>query len=412
MQVTLTLFLLAAIVLSVIAAWGLRRLGAPASSVLGGLCAGLVLGPTLLGRFTPDFYEVELIGGRDERIAYEAAVRRHGSDRIARDRLGATNDQRIEAERCEREIEARLEHEWQCARLDRQKTFAVVSSVLIVLFFVSCASRRDSAPGSKPDWYSVISVGLWSAVLPGCALLAVLRVLDFGWSPSIIAAAAVSIGNAAFREEDLRTSDEAEEAGARLVRAGARIATMAAVIAAGAALLVKGQWNVPTVAAIVCCGVVISASVLHPLFAKRRDQRHATGPLNSLRIHDVIFVPAMSVLIAGRIELFEHFMFWPLVAAMILSGDGRWFGAFLGAMLCGARKSLRTMRLVLAAMGAGSAQLAMTLLGLAAFVLPESLALALLAGALVMEATTGARRRMAAEIEGIERDLHETEEGD
>src|SRR4051812_16613534 len=68
--------------LSVLLTLGLRAVrlpgGRPAAAVLGGILAGLVLGPGVLGQLAPDWYEQTFVGGATERRALEelAAERR------------------------------------------------------------------------------------------------------------------------------------------------------------------------------------------------------------------------------------------------------------------------------------------------------------------------------------------------
>lgn len=68
-------------------AWLLRGAGIaggrPAAAVVGGVLAGVLLGPAVLGRAQPELHERLLRGGVAERIALERAIARHAADRIA-----------------------------------------------------------------------------------------------------------------------------------------------------------------------------------------------------------------------------------------------------------------------------------------------------------------------------------------
>ena len=99
-----------------------------------------------------------------------------------------------------------------------------------------------------------------------------------------------------------------------------------------------------------------------------------------------------------RIDLFLHASLWPPLLLILLSGDGRWVGATIGALLPGGRPGLRTMRLVMPAMACGPTQIAFAALVLHEALLPEDLVLALVAGAVLVEATTPWRGRIAGSI--------------
>jgi hypothetical protein len=87
---------------------------------------------------------------------------------------------------------------------------------------------------------------------------------------------------------------------------------------------------------------------------------------------------------------------------VLVSGDGRWLGALIGAALAGGRPWMRSMRLVMGMMACGPTQLALALVALHAGAVDGSLALAVLAGALVIEAGVPVRRAMARRVEDIE----------
>src|SRR5262245_1599143 len=52
-------------------------------SILGGVLAGVLLGPTIFGRVLPSQYESGFLGGVAERTLRDQLVRRHEADRLA-----------------------------------------------------------------------------------------------------------------------------------------------------------------------------------------------------------------------------------------------------------------------------------------------------------------------------------------
>src|SRR5262245_18961356 len=68
-------------------AWGgamlLRGAGCPGWSVLGGMLAGLLLGPQFLGALVPRTYEEHVLGGPTQRMELDQMRSRAGADLLA-----------------------------------------------------------------------------------------------------------------------------------------------------------------------------------------------------------------------------------------------------------------------------------------------------------------------------------------
>ena len=61
----------------------LRWARCPGWSVLGGAVAGIILGPSILGRVMPVQFEQAFVGGIEQRQALDGLLRRQGADVIA-----------------------------------------------------------------------------------------------------------------------------------------------------------------------------------------------------------------------------------------------------------------------------------------------------------------------------------------
>ena len=112
----------------------------------------------------------------------------------------------------------------------------------------------------------------------------------------------------------------------------------------------------------------------------------------------LVLLPLLAAMVTVRIALIDQFALWPVILFLLVSGDGRWLGAFIGAMLPGGRKPLRTMRLVLGSMAAGPTQLAVTAIAVYTLSVPDQLPLAMLAGAIVIEISAPARRGASSRL--------------
>jgi hypothetical protein len=123
-------------------------------------------------------------------------------------------------------------------------------------------------------------------------------------------------------------------------------------------------------------------------------------------------VPAAAAGVAVKVDLLSDFAFWPVLVITLLSGDGRWLGAFVGARILGGRRGLRTMRLVLGSMAAGPTQLAVTAVAVHTWLLAPHFGLALLLGAVLLELMAPARHGMANRLIKTEEEIDEFSDPD
>jgi len=417
-----------------IAAAGLLRWArAPGAAVIGGAIAGILLGPTIFGRVMPTTYEELFIGGASQREQLEQAARGHHAELLAAQEAG-TDQAAVEQMQHDHETELRThqrtleEARWSHQRPMRYVVFAIVGATLLI------GGLRRIAPGNAPrSWGSAVSIGLWSATLPGALTLLAMR---WWWehdlAESALVAAAVAIGPWALTDVDRRAADEAEHGGAWMMQTAGRMATIVAILVAGGAMWLAGGvqhllWAsvllmLPlgwAIARLTAAGGVRSPSARgHETgeHSRELEPRGATSDVSGQArdhadrgrgylIAEHALLPALAACAAVRIELLEHFAFWPVLVLILISGDGRWLGAVTGALLLGSRSTLRTMRLVLGSMACGPTQLAVLALAVHTWTVPDELPLALLVGAAVIEATATARRKISRELADAEVEL-------
>jgi hypothetical protein len=392
------LFLLVVALAAVATSMALRRLRVPAAGMAGGIVAGLLFGPTVLGRLAPEWYEQNIVGGRAERLEWVRITREHGANELARGHFNADGTATQHDRQAELEREAVAKHEWSVAKERQARPSKAASAALAVILLLTAgagrAARTTAPPLNRPDWYPPLSVGLWSAVFPGGLAFILLTLMEAPLTSALAAAAAVAVGPVSLAAADHAAANAAEPGGAAVMRRAALVA----IILATAAMSWSIANHAPSGAAWLAAAPV--AAIIGwalPRFTSR--------PV--VMLIDRVLVPAVAGAIACRVELFAHLSLWPMLVLPLLSGDGRWIGAFLGAVLCGARKSLRSMRLVLGAMGAARAQLAFACIALGAAVLDEGVAFALLIGAALMDSTSTIRSHIARDLEQAEQELED-----
>lgn len=380
------------LLVAVSAAWAvlLRWTRCPGWSVVGGVAAGLVLGPTILGRVAPDLYGTVFDGGLEERRELRATVSRHGADRAASRHAGVTIES-LDQLRLEQDTAlAAVTDAWRAARWAHQGPQRSFVAILVALTLAGASVFAVKRDAGTPSPIATLSVGLWSAALPGAiAWLAMRALWDGAPGESMLVVAAIAIGPWALTAADREAADQAEAGGARLVQTGGRVATLVAVAIAAAALLVEhGTAGLPWIAALAAApaGWLVTRFVSGGAFIR--------GLLK------FVVVPAVTAVVAVRIDVLADLAFWPVVVLVLLSSDGRWLGAFTGAQVLGGRGGMRTMRLVMGSTAAGPTQIAVTAVAVSTWSIDASMGLALLAGAVLIEVTGPARRGVAERLAG------------
>ena len=394
---TVILFLCILIILATLIAIGLRAVSAPGYAVLAGVLAGIMLGPTITGRISPGWYDTAIVGGTQERI--DLIAQKEAAKQASATNGGSTP---LEAQEQILKRETALEH----ARWQHQQPWriATVTFAGLFCFIAACRSRRRTTHDESPGWYQPISIGLWALAAPGAAAAIVLTWLGITIEACLATAACIGTGAASITQIDAKAADDAEIGGSQLMQRAAIISTLAALAILTYAIVTEHDtarllWMLPLLA----IGIGWTIIRFSPPIIPKDPPDNSQSMSWPTKLLSLVIVPSMTALIVVRIELFVHFAFWITLILAFLAGDGRWFGAFIGARLAGTRKSLHTMRLVLAAMSAGTTQIAFVAAAFASATVDESLTFALILAALFMEMTTNARS-------GLSKELEETEE--
>lgn len=381
------LLIAAPMLCSLVLKWA-RCPGWPAVS---GVLAGLLLGPTVLGRVAPDFFQRVVVGAQSQQISLERLVRRHQADELAATR-GLIDAQAMrelkQRHKAEREL---AERERDAARWESQRSLRVLSGALVALTMMAAAPFGIPRGGGKPDVASFLSIGAWAAAMPGAlAFASVIWLLGGGEMEAAMVAAALAVGPWALAAGDREAADAAEINGARLIQAGGRVASIAALIIAGGALLQsRGVVGLTAAAPL----AVLPLTWLMPNLVSARAARVAAQH---------VLLPALVATTLIKVDWIDDFAFWPLLVILLLSDDGRWLGAFIGAMLPGGRPALRTMRLVVGSMAAGPTQLAVTAVGVHSGMIPPRFVLPLVLGAVLIEVAAPVRRTFAHRVSQAE----------
>jgi hypothetical protein len=358
----------------------LRAARCPGAAIVAGACAGALLGPTLLGRAAPRLHERAFAGGVAARVERDDAAHELARARAVAEAAAAEHAD-IPA------LEARLaqaEERWRDQRRSDQSWRRTAAMVLVVLVLAAARGGPCGQPGAA------LSIGGWAGALPGAATFALLHFgLDQSAAASALTAAAAAVGPYLLTDVDERAARGAELGGPALIEASGRVATCTALGAAA-----WGLWR-----GLGTAGLVAGAPLLM-LLVRWFLPRGVSQAMIAVR--STLLLPGLAALVAVELDLARDFRVWPVLLLVLVSGDGRWLGALIGAALAGGRPWMRSMRLVMGMMACGPTQLALALVALHAGAVDGSLALAVLAGALVIEAGVPVRRAMARRVEDIE----------
>ena len=402
MSVAVAILLLVAV--PVVAAALLRWARCPGWAVLGGAVAGIVLGPSIFGRALPAQFQTLYVGGVEQQAELEHFVRRQQADAVAAEHAGAGPEELAELAEQQKLARGDLDIAWKNAEWADQRplrAFTVAVVVLTLLGAGALGGRHDGQPRPR-SLVASMSVGAWSAGLPGGLAFAAMY---WPWhrplSEAALVGAAVAIGPWVLTSIDRDAADQAELGGARMLQTAGLIATFLAIAAVG-----WGLWLPKGIAGLLLTTPLLTAPLAHH-FLPQKGSGVVFGGYRAVGRAWVerVFVPVLAGCVAIKIDLFAHFAVWPIVVLLLLSGDGRWLGAYLGAMVLGGRRSLRTMRLVLGTMACGPTQLAITALAIHTWSIPGEYAMALLLGAVLIETTVGARRSMARRLIQTEEEI-------
>ncbi len=400
MTVAVAILLLVAV--PVVAAALLRWARCPGWAVLGGAVAGIVLGPSIFGRALPAQFQTLYVGGVEQQAQLAHFVRRQQADVIAAEHAGAGPEQLTELAEQHKHARRDLDSAWDTAKWADQRPLRAFTVAVVVLTLLGAGSLGGRHDGQPRSLIASMSVGAWSAGLPGGLAFAAMY---WPWhrplSEAALVGAAVAIGPWVLTSIDREAADQAELGGARMLQTAGLIATVLALAAVG-----WGLWLDKGIGGLLFATPLLAAPLAHHLFPQKGSGVVFGGfrAVGGAWVERVL-VPVLAGCVAIKIDLFANFAVWPILVILLLSGDARWFGAFLGAMVLGGRRSLRTMRLVLGSMACGPTQLAITALAIHTWSIPGEYAMALLLGAVLIETTVGARRSMARRLIQTEEEI-------
>lgn len=298
----------------------LRAAGLGRAAVLGGLLAGTLVGATVLGRAAPDAYQRYFVGGVAQRDALRHLRRGHGADLTA---LRAADVSPAAAD----ELMARQHTELLAATtaldsaVQAHQTSRVLLIALLGLSLIVAAAPRSRWPASLAE---CAFAGLWMVVI--CCGIVGLAVV-FAFQGTRTQALALGLAFAALgtnvvlppRSDDPGTRmlviipNEIRE---RLVDVAfvvwfmSFVAATAAIIAASrlsGAISLDLRVALPVA---VIAGVGVRVLPLQARFALRM----------------LVLPGVLTALLVANIDLMTWMIIPPLVLAVIVGSDARWFG--------------------------------------------------------------------------------------
>lgn len=369
-----------------------KRARCPGWAVVGGAVAGILLGPSILGRVLPDQYNELFIGAITQRADLDQLLSRQGADILAAKQAGAIGEQIDDIKIEHIKERTNLQAAWEQAKWDDQSALRYFAFAIVALTLLSAGSITKKDNAYQPNLVTSMSVGLWAASLPsGLAFGAMYFLWEQPLDQSLLVAGAMAIGPWMLTAIDREAADQAELGGASMMQSAGYIATIVAILLVACGLFAKfSTQGLIYVAPLLAMPLIW----LTPKFSRLLKKAASN-----------VFVPILSACVGLKIDIYDDFSFWPIAAILIIGGDIRWMGAYFGAMSLGGRSSLRTMRLVLGSMSCGTTQLAVATIAIHTWAIAGKYAFALLLSAILIEITVNARRSMAQRLIDTEESL-------
>jgi hypothetical protein len=404
-----TLFAIAALtaaaaVLSSIAAWLLRGARFPggwaSAAILGGLLAGVFLGPGVLGRVAPEAHRAVTLGGIVEERDFAARLVEARGAVAALEASGVTGvaideyEQRAMADLEPLGIavdEARITRrgEWDLA-------LALLGAALLTVLPLA-GVRGDSGDIPFSARRAAMLAGFGSVLIAGgIAFVGVSVFTHAGPSDAaLLFAAACAVG------WFIPPLDRAKHERLRAIRESFISGLFA--LAAGSAICL---WYPPDMRGWFVAWAFIGALTLWTInmVAIRNHRARSMAQAAVLGV----LAPTVVAMAASRLDpipLAHEPEFWvTLIFAVIACTDGRWFGALIGARALESGRGILTTRSVEIATshanaGAGLAQVALFAILAAGGPIDERLLAAGLLGALLLESSAGLYRLGGAWLE-------------
>lgn len=298
--------------LAIVASMAFRRLGFRQGSILAGLLAGILCGPTVAGRIAPESWSDLVLGATEARRELRAANSEYrawelaaGSSELDPTMLveGANERQMALADLEERVAQETVAHArpWSIC--------LVGGATLLILLSRIGAGGHAARPGPA-------GLAAWCGVLPGLATIVTMRMLgeDPFSAPVLLTAACVSCGSwsISHRSRALLHRFGASTIAVRGNR-GAIIVGCGWALAAG--LAGTPAWSVILVALV---------PFLLPNGIPRHIRRRASKTVEHL------VIPALAALAVLRIEVLLEASVLLVVILTIVAGDGRALGWLIG----------------------------------------------------------------------------------
>ena len=328
------------------------------SSIIGGVLAGILLGPAVFGSIAPDYWEGIFQGGQEEhKLVYELAQQDELDQAIAR---------------------------WEVAKWEDQRTLRTYLLVFVSVVLLSGSIRRTIDATSNTA--TSLTVGVWAAIVPG-GIIAVAS--QYWWGTNVAGSLAIGAclgaGPWTLKRWEQQTADDSEGGGASLMLRCGYVAWVVASIAA-----LYSSWTILGVMSLVW----LLPMLLLPLFWLLPK-----GNLPWLTwFADNAAIPSIAATAMVLIHPLDALSFWPIVLVALISSDGRWLGGMIGLLILGGRTSVAAMRITMPLVDAGASQLCMAALLFGVGVLSAELAVAAIIGAVFIELTANTRQKFAASI--------------
>jgi len=354
------------------------------SSIIGGVFAGILLGPAVFGSLAPTYWEGVFQGGTFEHQLVDKLEQQQKDDINSAKKIGASEVIMMQLRATQQyELDQKIAT-WKTAQWKDQRTLRNYVLLLVLIVLLSGSMRRTV--DAKSNTATSLTVGVWAALIPG----GIIAVTSHYWwetniAQSIAIGACLGAGPWTFTRWEQEAANDSEVGGAALmIRCGWVAWIIASIAAFYSAWTVQGSmslvWLLPLLFLPICWAMPKRNVLWLRWFT------------------DYAAIPSIAATAMVLIHPLESLSFWPIVLVVLISSDGRWLGGMIGLLILGGRTSVNAMRISMPLVDAGASQLCMAAMLFGVGVMSQELTLAAIFGAIFIELTAPTRRKFATSI--------------
>ena len=351
-------------VVGVVCAYFLRWAGVRRPGTAAGLATGLLCGLTVLGNMYPNQYHQWFTGGTEEQRTLEEFENQHRADLLALTSTGVSPVAIAELKEQQRDEIEKAEKAHSHAMWNHQRGLRVIGLVCAGFVFGWLLPLGWKKPESMESRQSTMRIEggggsdaffiHWWMVIFVTGFVGALMLLVFHWSRLESLAVGLTFavpctglrnrlcGNDHHSEGEQDNEQDNYHDNALVTRVAFIGWVVALLILISAFALQRSvhttaslsPYGVKPITALIAGSALAVGVILRLWCSSGKGARVRGGGFISL-ICSFVFVPLVTAVLCLHVDLLNDSLLWPVIPAMLVGGDGRWFTAACGLRMTG-----------------------------------------------------------------------------